>query len=195
MKMIRKRLFTLLEVLIALSLTMLIMTTLLSSYLGAIRSALYWQQKQEELFQDQFFQHRLQEVFTSLIEKKKGNSFFFTIDNAGTPSLVFSYDNGLIFDYNLSGDVLGRLYLDPVGRLLLITWPKKDLWSESLPPPFHLEVLMTNVKAFSIDFFNVSKDPQSLPGIISIKLIKGDQKERRFFFPIPKEISHVTVPT
>lgn len=195
----RKANFTLLEVLIALGLTLLILTTLLSAYLNAERTSLWWQKEEKEQFTLRFFTHRLTEVFNHLAEIDQNKSFFLTTESG----LIFSYDNGASFDRLFSGPVLGRLFIDPRGDLYLITWPEKELWGDSGIPPFHREVLMKGVASMQLSFLNkdenglswksggYSKEIKELPAAIKMTLTTKEGKQHTFYFPIPGVLSYL----
>jgi hypothetical protein len=190
----------------------MIMTTLLTAYLNVERSSAWWKKEEQELFTERFFYHRLLEVFTHLEEIDKIKTFFFTSDSntglqlPGTTSLVFSYDNGASLDKGLSGSVLGRLFADSHGELILLTWPERELWPEQGLPSFHREVLMKNIKNLELEFFHLpnpleegapaaawkgsySKDLTELPGAIKLTITTQDDKTRPYYFPIPQTLS------
>ncbi len=136
---IQKRNFTLLEILIALGLTLLILSSLLAAYFGAERSAAWWKKEENAQFAERFFYHRLLEVFNHLVEVDQNTTFFFTTNSSsgytlpGSLSLIFSYDNGASLDANLAGTVLARLYIDAQGNLTLLTWQDRELWGDDFP--------------------------------------------------------------
>lgn len=218
----RKRLlFTLLEVLIALGLTLLILSSLMAAYLNIEKSAAWWRKEENALFAERFFSHRLLEVFTHLEEIDQNKLFFFTTDSSngiqlpGTTSLTFSYDNEASLDTSLSGSVLGRLFVDNEGNLTLLTWPEREKWKDLGIPSLHREVLMKDIKGLQFSFFilpnlkdenpsnaawqtgGFSKDQKELPGAIKLTIttldeVEKKEKEKTYYFPIPQTLSVVT---
>src|SRR4029078_4676024 len=90
----KKLKFTLLEVLIALGLTLLILSTLMTVYLNTERTSAWWKKEEKEQFTLRFFTHRLTEVFNHLVESDQKKSFFLNSESG----LIFSYDNGASLD-------------------------------------------------------------------------------------------------
>ena len=212
----KRFLFTLLEVLIALGLTLLILSSLLAAYLNIEKSAAWWKKEETALFAERFFSHRLLEVFSHLEEIDQNKQFFFTLDASngvqlpGTMSLIFSYDNEPSLDTSLSGIVLGRLFVDNEGNLTLLTWPEREKWNDLNLPSFHREVLMQGVKGLQLSFFilpsskdenpsnagwkvgGFSKDQKELPGAIKLTLTFAESIEKTYYFPIPQTLSVVS---
>lgn len=195
----KKLKFTLLEVLIALGLTLLILSTLMSVYLNTERTSAWWKKEEKEQFTLRFFTHRLTEVFNHLLEIDQKKSFFLTTESG----LIFSYDNGASLDSLFSGPVLGRLFIDPRGDLYLITWPERELWGDSGIPPYHREVLFRNVASLQLSFLHkdengttwksggYSKEIKELPGAIKMTLTTKEGKQHTFYFPIPQVLSYI----
>lgn len=209
---IKKRYFTLLETLIALSLTMILLTTLIGAYFQAERASAYWIQQEQENFPKRYLDLRLERAFSHLLTPDQNKNFFFTSENSGftlpgTSSLIFSYDNGAIKNPIFSGSVLGRLYVDRQGNLTLLTWPDRSDWNEDELPPFHREVLMTHVTNLQWDFFHIPssqdnegnkevgwkgsvwpKENKYNPGAIKLTLSQNDLKTV-YIFMIPKVLT------
>jgi type II secretory pathway pseudopilin PulG len=213
----RKQAFTLLEVLIAMGLTLLLLSFLLASYFYIERNNINWQKQEQELFGQRFLKQRLEDVFTTIPDIDQKENFFFTSDNAGlflpgSTSLLFSFKNDIRFNSPLlSGTVLGRLYVDRRGDLTLLTLPLRKYWPEGPAPDFHREVLMSGVAMMQLDFFQTSnvKTPTEQeppkpqwrpsswsrewaykPGIIKLTIIKQNApKPLVLYFLIPEVIS------
>jgi len=172
----RKRCFTLLEVLIALVLSFLIMGVLLFYYMQMSRSAALSDQATVRAFEMRYLQNRLRKITLALLPLKESTFFFSggslpTLFLPGTQNLIFSYDNGIVFDHNLSGTVTGRLYVDLQGALTLMTWTARNEWEPHTIPHFHREVLAEKVQEFEIEFLpgakastGPPKNPELLPG-------------------------------
>lgn len=209
----KKRPFTLLEVLIALGLTMMVLTFLLLAYAQAERVSSGWRQQEQKEFSKLFLQHRLGEVFRNLEEVNQEKTFFFTLDEAPgvtlpqMPVLVFSYDNGFLRDPYLSRSVLGALFVDSKGVLTLITWPERELWGDLTLPPFHREVLMEDLVLFQLEFFQTkgekeaawikeawTKEIKSFPAAIKLTAMKKNEPPLTFYFPVPETLSVIRAP-
>lgn len=209
-----RRFFTLLEVLIALALTMILLTTLLGAYFQAEKTSLFWRQQEEALFPERYLNHRLEEVFRGIDTVDQKKTFFFTsadtsgLSLPGSSSLVFSYQNGVVLNIPLSGSVLGRLYVDRDGNLTLLTWPSPADWPTDRPPPVHREVLMSQLRGFQVEFFHIptdkqgetqvgwkrdvwSKDYKYAPGLIKMRLTKANGQTSLFCFPIPAVVCRI----
>lgn len=205
--LIKKKFFTLLEIVIAAALTALLLSILLGAYFQSAKTAEVYGREEEELFLERYLQHRLEEVLRTIPKIDQKENFFFSSKGEGSlpgsQTLLFSYDNGISMDSNLSGPVLGRLYVDLEGGLTLITWPDRKEWGETLPP-FHREVLARGVRKISFEFLRISnegspvewvadwpKEFKSRPGAIRlvIERTKGENStSHSFVFIVPKEM-------
>jgi hypothetical protein len=83
--------------------------------------------------------------------------FFFTSDLAiagGTsPSLIFSFNNGVDRDPQFANEVLARLYVDEKKRLCLAIWPLNDTKTGSSSAVMRKEILLENVLSFKFTFY------------------------------------------
>lgn len=182
---------------------MIILTSILTAFFGIEKSAAWWKKEEKKLFEERFLSHRLLEVFSHLEEVDQIKTFFFTAN--GGKDLIFSYDNGISSDPALSGSVIGRLFVDLQGQLVLVTWPERELWTTGLPS-FHREVLLKEVKEIGFSFFHLtypgedaneptgwkqgdySKGLINLPGAIKLSITMKDEREKIFHFPIPQTL-------
>lgn len=156
-----KRHFTLLETLIALGITMIILSTLTFFYrqIDAINSQVEIVQKSS--FRMRYVENRLAAILPNAVSEadEKKDFFFYTTSSSisyamqGSPTLLFTYDNGVKLDKLFSNHVLGRLFLDSDGNLCLATWPSPNRWIEGAAPPMKKEVLLERVKELSFGFF------------------------------------------
>jgi len=149
---------TLLEVLIAITLTSALLMTLLGYYSYVQHLSRQINKAREEGFQERYAQYRLSQILLKVnkIEHKKDN--FFTIDEGNYfvigQSLVFFYDRGVDIDPLYSGVVPARLFLDRNNRLCLAVWPSpKSLSGEEIPFPKE-EVLLGNVQRLKFLFYH-----------------------------------------
>lgn len=156
-----RRFFTLIEVLIALGLTTLIMSTLTYFYFQIQTINNKTEQSLKKLYGLSYLENRLMEVIPkALAENSSKNEFFFyttdvnnELSKPGSPSLVFMYDNGIDINKALSNNTLGKLFVSTKGELILATLPSPKRWKEGTPPPMIKEVLIDNVESISLSFF------------------------------------------
>lgn len=158
-KVISKRNVTLLEMLIAMSLTALILMTLTFFYseVGYISGELDKVKKQE--FYISYVENRLMGVLPKIVsptDQAKDFVFFSVGDEGitmpGSQSLIFTFDNGISFDRPFSNNVIGRLYLDVQGRFSLAYWPSPKRW-EGGEWPMKKEILLEKVKSLHFEYF------------------------------------------
>lgn len=152
---------TLLETLIALGITMLVISTLTFYYrqVDAVNTQL--EKVQSQGFRMRYVENRLSQILPQAISETdaKKDFFFFTTSSSlaftqqGSPTLIFAYDNGAKLDKLFSNHVLGRLFLSTDNKLCLATWPSPSRWVEGINPPMKKEVLLEGVKELSFAFF------------------------------------------
>ncbi|MBA3603376.1 MAG: hypothetical protein H0W50_07000 [Parachlamydiaceae bacterium] len=155
-----RRYVLLLEVLIAMVLTMVLLSVLLSFYLQINKVNAAQELEQEHSFGKLFLSTRLASIIPRVVpvnNPDKDYIFFSTLNNdsetkPGTPSLFFTFDNGVKLDPDFSNHVLGRLYLSN-GKLSLAIWPSTTRWSETEVPPIKNEVLFDGVEDLSFMFY------------------------------------------
>lgn len=150
----QKRAITLLEVLIATALTAILLSALTFFYrdltvLNADVDRLYTVQ-----FQQSYLQKRLASVLPKIVapKPKQKDFYFFTSPVNGQPSLVFVYDNEACLDRTYGSLVLGRIYLDSGGNLVLGTWPAPSRWDVD-PKEMKKEILMEQVETLGFRFY------------------------------------------
>ncbi|OGN63743.1 MAG: hypothetical protein A3E80_01635 [Chlamydiae bacterium RIFCSPHIGHO2_12_FULL_49_9] len=145
------------EILIALSLTALLLTMLFSFLVDSAKIKAKLDPVRSEILSREQLQTRLQGLFSSL--GKEGGSFYTRIfpDEAGK-SLLAIFDNGVDPDPLFSGSTLGKIYLDKESNLSLALWPEEK--GENLP--WRKEILLTNVSHFEFEFL-AKKSPASAP--------------------------------
>lgn len=159
MKYHKRHYMTLLELIIAMSLTAIILTTLMYFYQQVTWINTEMDRVQSRNFQKRFVEKRLSEVIPKAIPKKKKDFHFFISLNGGelfkprTTSLLFTFDNCVKLNKQMSYHVIGRLYLDNEGNFTLATWPIPKRWKENENPPMFKEILLENVESLSFEFF------------------------------------------
>jgi type II secretory pathway pseudopilin PulG len=152
---------TLIELVIALSLTIVVLSTVMFLYRQMDDVNRQLEKAQQENFRMRYLGNRLAAVLPQVVSEKtnKKDFYFFTsaVNNGlfkeGTPSLVFTFDNGVDRDKLYSNHNLARLYLDPQGNLTLASWPSTNDWNENTLPPMKKQVLMENVEDLHFGFF------------------------------------------
>jgi type II secretory pathway component PulJ len=154
---------TLLEVLIALSLAVIVLTTLNFFYRQIDSINVAMEKVQRESFQMAYIENRLSNIIPKAVFTKiagaKNDFYFFTGSDVngllkeGSPSLVFTFDNGVNLDKPFSNHVLGRLYLDKKGNFCLATMPSPLRWEKGGAIPIKDEILLQNVESIAFRYY------------------------------------------
>lgn len=196
--MFRRSYVVLLEILIAMTLVAILLTVLMGFWGEVAWLDQEGQKAEKESFEALYVQFRFGHVFSRVIppfesegikipEPKQNEAsnepveppkppqvdddyYFFT---SPSPSgvgraLVFSYDNDTGAGPLFSNDVIGKLFIDKGGNLVLVTWPPPSR-VESLNPPMMKEILMEGVEDLDFKFFRPAAlgqdgSPSSTPG-------------------------------
>jgi hypothetical protein len=144
------------EVLIALSLTAILLTFLFSFFAESAKLEKKIDAAREQISGRQRLQTRLQAIFSSLCSD--GPSPFFytrTFKQEPNPSLIAIYDNGIDPDPAFSGSVLGKLFLDGE-NLSLVNWPNEP--EQKMELPWRKEILLSGVERFEFEFLSPKKE-------------------------------------
>ncbi|OJU80764.1 MAG: hypothetical protein BGO10_03010 [Chlamydia sp. 32-24] len=160
---LKKPVFTLIEILIALGLISLILTTL-GFYIKIIdRSSVVVEQLQKESFNRIHIENRLQDVFHHTLSPRdvKKKFVFLTsqqphsLNKNGSTNLIFTYHNEGMRDSLFANQVIGRLFVDNNKNLCLATIPLPEDDHEMLDsiPPAHVEVLMEEIEEMELFFY------------------------------------------
>lgn len=200
----KKRRVTLIEVLISISLLSIVLFALLSSYsqLKMVDSAIA--KEIDQGFETRHLESRLQSLFLQTLSAGKNN--FFYIEQpafSNSPSLIFSYDAHAMLDPRFSGQVLGRLFVDPENRLILATWPSPLRYRDH-PIPMETSILAKGIESIGFLFFappskelgKVDPEPnkwhpdwkksyEKVPPLMKIQLIKTSSERIEFSFYLP----------
>ncbi|HXF28228.1 MAG TPA: hypothetical protein VN457_00120 [Chlamydiales bacterium] len=151
----KKRAFSLAELLIAFSLFALIVSCLFGLLHYNLRVSNQMKEIHATYEQTRRVELRLQELFTSLSCKPKKGRYFFSHSKANKDSspqlLVFSFHRKVAEMPLFSGFCLAKLYLEN-GGLFLAMWPN-PLTETSDPPPLQKEKLFEHVSAIKIEFW------------------------------------------
>lgn len=158
---LRKSYVTLLELMISLALTTILLSTLSYFYQQVVYMNAEADKEQNRSFQKLYIENRLLNIFSKTVSSTdKSNDFhFFTgfdpggLFKQGSPNLIFTFDNGVQLDKQMSYHVIGRLFLDKDNNLVLAKWPVQKRWKENETPPMAKEVILENVETLSFYFF------------------------------------------
>lgn len=217
-----------LELLISLALTVMILSTLTFFYHQMMLAGVVLDKKQGENFQERYVENRLMNVLPRAISSTDAsNDFhFFTSTNHGgllpfgSEGLIFTFDNCVQLNKEMAYHVIGKLFLDRDGRLILATWPTEKRWKENEPIPVSYEVLMENVSELRFKFYApplkgkkdaTKEDPldgvrgewidrweakfRQLPAMIKIFVTRKNGKEEQnltFAYPFPHTLQPIT---
>lgn len=209
----RRRHMTLLEVLIATSLSAILITVVVYFYQQLSLINIKMDKVQNEQFQKRFAEYRLNAILPKIVSpSNKDFHFFISPDPQGlfkenSSSLVFTFDNNIKLDKKMADLVVGRLYLDRENQLILATWPIPKRWKENDLTPMAKEVIMENVTTLRFDFYNPpdkgplkivnkqdsneiaqKRENRKLPAIITVLIqrqIDNNTEDTSFVFPLP----------
>lgn len=211
----KKRAFTLIEIMISMSLVSILLTFLAYTYYEINLLNIFTEKTEKKAFQLRYLENRLYQIIPNVLSSKNRDHIFFSSHScenflkSGNPYLIFSFDNAInIIDSNFSNHVIGRLFLDREGKLILTIMPNVEKLELKDNIPISKEVLMENVKSLNFSFFSWNQkseeqnenmlqkgewvsywkqEYQQLPALLKIKLIYLDQKEekiREMVFPL-----------
>lgn len=166
-----KRPFTLIELIVALALSVGLFTFLFTTIQQTRRA----DQKAQEIIRPIKREYALYQQLNRVIPEIEEKLY------SDKESLVFTYNNGIDKDPHFCSLVLARLYLDK-GRLILATWPHPR-WKDHT---CRVQVLSENVHRFTFKFLDPpnwtktrSKEEEELPAMIKFEIDK-----KTFSFPI-----------
>lgn len=166
-----KRMMTLLEVLIALGLTVILLTALSFFYRELTRYDKAGETLRREEINLRHVDIRLQKSLAkSLSYGTLGTDFLFFTGSGGeglfwpgTSYLLFAYDRGIDRDPLFSNEVIGRLFVDSEKNLTLATWPIFSRWETRQSIPIKKEILLSNVTGLKFSFFYPTEKTSSKP--------------------------------
>jgi len=169
-----KRYVSLIELLIAMTLTMLILSTLTYFYRNFDVLNRKSEENQKEQFQQTYLQTRLAAIVSRMTGPTLGgkNFYFYTSQESsgmiqpGSTHLTFLFHNYVMKEKEFGGHVLGKLFLDREGNFCLVFWPAPEAWEKGQLPKMKKEILMEKVANVNFQFFNAPKRERSkwVPG-------------------------------
>jgi type II secretory pathway component PulJ len=145
----KKKPLILFEILIALSLTAILLTFLFSFFVESAKIEKKLDTARMAITARNHLQTRLQAILSSITHDSFQSPLYTKqFERESQPSLVAVFDNGIDPDPAYSGPILGRLFLDDDHNLTLATWPA----DKNKNPPWRKEVLLSNVQSFEFEF-------------------------------------------
>lgn len=139
----------LLELLIALTLTAVVLTFLFSFFVESARIEKKLDTARMTISNRGYLQTRLQTIL-SAIDSGSSEPYLYTkqFEKEKSISLITLFDNGIDPDPAYSGSIMGRIFLDEEKNLCLATWPLGNEKNR----PWRKEVLLPHVKSFEFEF-------------------------------------------
>jgi hypothetical protein len=181
----KKRPLTLLEVIIALSLTGVLLSVLFGFYKHLSFSNVSITAAKQTVLYREWTQEKLAQVFSAALPKEGFCTV--SLEKSIGKALSFHYDNGPDPDPNYCHVVRGALHLNSKNELCLITWPGRK------------QVLYAGVKAIHFSFFDGEelswKDAWSeedrLPEMLKLTVYEDKHRDQpiefAYFLPIPNQ--------
>lgn len=154
--------FTLIEVLISMTLMALVLTALGYFFNEVNHLNRISERLKQENFRLRYLENRLMAILPKAIAPNDPlkDFYFFTstpsdsLFKVGSPSLIFTFDNGVnLVDAAFSNHVIGRIYLDKEGNLTLAVWPSIARWENNENILAKREILLENVEELHFEFF------------------------------------------
>lgn len=201
--------------LIALSLTAVVLTFLFSFFVESARIEKKLDTARMAISNRGFLQTRLQTIL-SAIDTGSSEPYLYTkqFEKEKSISLITLFDNGIDPDPAYSGPIKARIFIDEEKNLCLATWPlgmKKNI-------PWRKEVLMPHVNSFEFEFLGKrtasdhgkkekikpinatlawrtewAKFQSGIPSIIRLRIVQEKSKEPlQFAFILPSPDPFVT---
>jgi type II secretory pathway pseudopilin PulG len=201
-----KRTFLLLELLIALSLTAILLAVLFRFFAGSVQMDRKVEEARASLYERQHFQTRASNIFSSIVPRSalppSSGSSFHTLDEK-TPGIVAIFDNGIDPDPAFSGPILGKVFLDADDNLALALWPLEKTDKNH----YRKEILLSHVQKMRFQFLakktfqqpdskaipingslewrtNWPKNRWDIPSIIRL-IVEQNEREIAFAFSLP----------
>ncbi len=206
MRIQKKSYLTLIEIMISAALILFLASSLMGFYRFALSTQTTAKKLSLEAMQTLYTREHLAYILTNATAKKETKPFwFYTSEQNGKPSLIFTYDSGAKANPLFSNTVLGRLFLEK-GQLILLTWP--TVTSSRVPhAPMLLEVMAENIESIQWSFYNLAetnktetpianeidrqgwldqwpKEKDKLPALVRLTIKQKDKKEEIFTFPL-----------
>lgn len=155
---IQKRYISLIELLVAMGLTIAILMTLTFFYRQVTEIEIEIDRTKAQNFNSRYIESRLSLILPKAVAASKKDFLFFSIGDEGltkpgSKSLLFTFDNNISLDKAFSNNNLARLYLDKNGNLMLAYWPSPLRWENGVTPPMKKELLFQGADNLSFEFY------------------------------------------
>lgn len=197
MKLLKKHSFTLLEVMIALSLAAIFFSALMTCYYNAAKQKQWIQKLKQRTLPIELIRQKLMHLFSKTAGYSLPVFYSGTHADAKGICLLFSYFEEVDPDPSLCGERMNMLYLSQENELCLVTWGPSGHGRK--------EVLLPKVRTLSFSFFNPdSRDWQPLwetkekfpPSFeITLEMLDPSIPRRPFAFFFPQTESKITYTT
>lgn len=154
---------TLIEVLIATTLTMILLVTVTFFYRQMTILGRQSEILQKEQFHLSYLEKRLMAVIPKTLSPSNNDFYFYTSDALinNFQSLVFTFENGVKMDCSDSGHCLARIYVDSAQNLVLGTWASPNRWESNPNLQMKKEILMENICFLNFEFYVPPKKDRS----------------------------------
>ena len=181
-----KRPISLIEVLIAMMLTVAILMTLTFFYRQITEIGFEMDRVQARNFTRRYMETRLTQILPRTVgvsDDEKDFVFFSVKDDGvtkpGSENLIFSFDNAISLDKSHAAHVLGRLYVDKNGNLMLAYWPSPKRWgSGGEMPAIKKELLLEGVESLSFEFYIAPAKKEKEPIDPNQKVNQGNAQKK-----------------
>lgn len=176
-----KKSLTLIEVMIALSLTAIVVAVLLNIYRNQQYSSAKLHAVKQKVIARQCIQQRFTEIFNRLDRENEDETPACLTDNG---MVILRYDNGIDHDSSFSGVAGAEFYVNKQQELCLMTKGKDH--------KTRTEILMTGVKSLNTEFFSPSEkiwvtnwgeEREELPAMVKFSIMEEDLLPFTFFLP------------
>ncbi|MBS0654345.1 MAG: hypothetical protein JSR46_01080 [Verrucomicrobia bacterium] len=176
--------FILVDVIIATSLFAILLAVMFGIFLRYSQANQFLKTQRLDCEKLLVVQSKLQNIFDRYQDKMDKEHYFYIEESksGGSPSLIFTFDNGIDVDPQFSGDRLGKLYVAS-DALRFAYWPRgKNL--DTIPVNMREEILLKEVTSLQIELF-----ARAQPQVESKKNEKEEQKviEGRWLTKWPME--------
>lgn len=191
--LVKKRHISLVEVMIALVLTIGILMTLTFFYYHVTKIEIEADRTEANNFKMRYIETRLGSIITRAVPKSRSDFLFFSIRDEGvtkpgSQSLIFIFDNAVSLDKAFANHILARIYLDGDGNMMAAYWPSPKRWKENEKLPIKKEVLLQGVENLTFEFYiaPAAKERNSLPKDAKTENNQEQPEERGTAEPEPK---------
>lgn len=145
----KRRSITLLEVMIALSLAVILLSALMTSYYQISKKRMTAQELKKSSLSVEMMRQRLTHLFAQAVAAESLRFQTGAHPEAIGPGLIFTFHNGVDLNPAFCGDVTGMLYQNADHKLCLASWASNG--------EARVEMLLDNIREVSFSFFDSSR--------------------------------------